>query len=507
MTLPALLDNDAGRTELPPPVLLPYQQRWVADEAPFKIAEKSRRIGLTWAEAADDVLIAAKRGGTNVFYIGPTQDMALEFIEACAMWARAYHFAASQIEEGIFVDDDGDKEIKTYKIDFPDSGRRIVALSSRPTNLRGKQGVIVIDEAAFHPDLKGLLKAAMAMLMWGDRVRVISTHDGVDNAFNELIQEIRAGRRKGSVHRYTFKEAVEQGLYRRVCLRRGIQWTAEAEARWVADVYSYYADDAAEELDVVPSQSGGAFLPMSLIEARMSAETPVIRGKWTHEFALLPDAQRRLEIDTWCREELLPILLTFTGQNRYAFGEDFGRFADLTSIAIGEELQNLTTRVRMLVELSNCPFEQQKQILFYIVDRLPRFRSGALDATGNGAYLAEVAAQKFGGTRIEQINLNETFYLEHMPRLKAAMQDGTFDGIPRDTQTRDDLRALRIIDGVPKLPKVKTQAADGQKLQRHGDSAIALFLLHYAMKRDFVPIEFQSMDRPRASAQLNDYLG
>lgn len=89
-----------------PPVLLPYQQQWVADDAQLKIAEKSRRIGLTWAEASDDALIASAAGGSNVFYIGPTQDMALEFIEACAMWARAYNQAASEIEEGIFRDED-----------------------------------------------------------------------------------------------------------------------------------------------------------------------------------------------------------------------------------------------------------------------------------------------------------------------------------------------------------------------------------------------------------------
>lgn len=29
-------------------VLLPYQKRWVADDSKLKIAEKSRRTGLTW---------------------------------------------------------------------------------------------------------------------------------------------------------------------------------------------------------------------------------------------------------------------------------------------------------------------------------------------------------------------------------------------------------------------------------------------------------------------------
>ena len=148
-----------------PAVLLPYQQQWVSIDAQLKIAEKSRRIGLTWAEAADDVLIAAAdkgAGGQNVYYIGYNQDMAIEFVEACAMWARAYNRACSDIEEGLWEEDRDDKHIKTYTIKFPDSGHRIVALSSRPANLRGKQGVVVIDEAAFHDKLGELIKAAAA---------------------------------------------------------------------------------------------------------------------------------------------------------------------------------------------------------------------------------------------------------------------------------------------------------------------------------------------------------
>lgn len=105
----------------------------------------------------------------NVYYIAYNQDMTVEYIQACAMWARAFNYAASEIEEGFWEEDDDDKHIKTYTIKFPDSGFRIVALSSRPSNLRGRQGIIVIDEAAFHEQLDELLKAALAMLIWGER--------------------------------------------------------------------------------------------------------------------------------------------------------------------------------------------------------------------------------------------------------------------------------------------------------------------------------------------------
>src|SRR4051812_17477820 len=78
-----------------------------------------------------------------------------------------------------------------------------------------------------------------------------------------------------------------------------------------------------------------------------------------------------------------------------------------------------------VVELRNIPFEQQRQILFYIVDRLPRFRAGKLDARGNGQFLAEVAMQRYGATRIEQVMLTAEWYRANMPPYKAAFEDDT----------------------------------------------------------------------------------
>ncbi|MEZ8102137.1 hypothetical protein [Vibrio bivalvicida] len=93
-------------------VLLPYQKRWVADESPLKIAEKSRRTGITWAEASDAALTAStsrSEGGTNHFYVGSNKEMAREFIDAVAMWAKAFNYAASDVQEDVFLDEDGDK--------------------------------------------------------------------------------------------------------------------------------------------------------------------------------------------------------------------------------------------------------------------------------------------------------------------------------------------------------------------------------------------------------------
>ena len=215
-------------------VLLPYQKRWIEDAAEWKIAEKGRRTGLTWAEAADAALAAGTapgEGGCNHSYVGSGKDMAREFIDAVAMWAGAFERAASDVREEVLAD--GDRDITVFRVDFA-SGHHVQALSSNPSNLRGRKGNVTIDEAAFQPSLLEVVKAAAALTMWGGKVRVISTHNGDESEFNELLADARAGRNDYSVHRIPLDEACEQGLYRRICQVAGREWSAEAERAWKA---------------------------------------------------------------------------------------------------------------------------------------------------------------------------------------------------------------------------------------------------------------------------------
>lgn len=486
-------------------VLLPYQARWFDDESQVKVAEKSRRTGLTWAEAAADVLTASKpraRGGRNTFYVGSRQEMALEFIAACALFARAFNRLAGEIQEQLFRDEEGDKDILTYTVRFPQSGFKIMALSSRPSNLRGLQGDVVIDEAAFHDSLNELLKAALALTMWGGRVRIISTHNGVDNEFHQIIDDTRAGRKDYSLHRITLDDALADGLYRRICYVTGQTWSAEAEAHWARTLRqrSPTPEDAAEEYDCVPKLSGGSALSRALIEARM-IDAPVVRFTAPAGFEQWTEAQRRVEIDTFCNAQLSPLLAGLNPAEQHAFGEDFGRVGDLTVIApyaLGQQLQR---RVPFLVELRNVPFRQQEQCLFYVVDRLPRMFGGALDAGGNGMYLAEQAALRYGASRIQQIKLSDAWYLEHMPKFRAAFEDGLIE-LPRDADVLNDLRALQSIQGIIKLPKTRTDSTTGQ--QRHGDAAIALALGYIATTVHTYPIEFQT-PRPKHERDAAHY--
>jgi phage FluMu gp28-like protein len=449
----------------------------VADQSPVKIMEKSRRIGISWAEASDDALFAASAKGDDVWYIGYNKDMALEFINDCANWARAYDLAAGEMEEIVF--NDGDKDIKSFKIDFA-SGHRITALSSRPTNLRGKQGRVILDEAAFHDDLPGLIKAAMALLIWGGDVRIVSTHNGDDNEFNGLVNEIRAGRKPYSLHRVDFDEALGQGLYRRICEVLKREWSEKAQKQWRREVIDFYGDDADEELFVIPSQGSGTYLSRALIEACMTPKIPVVRYEQKASFAELPAHVRIAEVKDWCEEKLKPLLEKIDPRRVSYFGEDFGRLGDLTVITPLVEQQNASFRAPFVLELWNIPFEQQKQVLFYVVDRLPHFSGGALDARGNGQYLAEVAMQKYGANRIHQVMASEAWYRDYMPKYKDMFESRTIL-LPKDADIIQDHRAIKVIRGVAKVPDLRTTSKDKKKQKRHGDSAIAGAMACYAI--------------------------
>lgn len=486
--LPAAI---AGR-ELPD-VLLPYQKALMAATASHQLVatDKSRRVGMTWGVGADAVLTAGAgkpAGGMDVLYLGYNLDMAREFIDCCAMWAKAFAPACSQVEEFLFIEQGEkgeDHAIKAFRITFA-SGHEIMALTSRPRSLRGRQGYVILDEFAFHDDAAELLKAAMALLIWGGKVLVISTHNGVDNPFNELLTEIRSGKRPGAIVRVTFDDALEQGLYQRICLVTGKEWSVEAEAEWRSQIRAFYGADAAEELDCIPAQGSGVYLTTALIEACMSAELKVVRLRCVQGFELRTEEYRVKTINDWLEENIKPLLDALPQNCQHAYGFDFGRSGDLSVFWPATVLSDLRRRAPFVIELRNVPFKQQEQILYYVVDRLPRFFHGKHDARGNGQALAEYAQQKYGAERIEAVMLSQPWYLANSPKLKTKLEERQWE-IPRDDDIRMDLRQIKMVRGIPKVPDdARTQGSDGA--QRHGDAAVAAILAEAAAQAD--PVEF-----------------
>lgn len=500
-------------------VLMKHQIEALKIQAAILAIPKGRRTGITFAFSFEAVLVAGARksaGGMNVFYIGDTKEKGLEFIGYCSKFSKVIaeqqSSSVSSIEEFLFEDVDENKNsryITAYRIRFS-SGYQITALSSRPANIRGLQGLVIIDEAAFHQDVQGVLDAATALLIWGGRIIVISSHNGKSNPFNQFVIDIENGiyGDTAQVYRVTFDDAVANGLYERVCYMKGEEPTIESKKKWYTTIRNSYGPNKAamrEELDAIPRDGQGVCIPGVWIERAMREERPVLRLICGDDFAEKDELDRISWCDNWIQQDIEPLIAVLNHQHEHVFGMDFARHRHFSVIWPMAIEQNLMRKVPFSVELNNVPSAQQQQILFFIISKLPHLMGGAMDATGPGMVLAEYTADKFGRPFIAEINLNRQWYGLWMQKFISAFEDGTID-IPRDLNIEQDLRAVRSVDGIPMVPKLERKDLKDPDLVRHGDSAIAGCLAWYATLNKTAQIEGQSTGERDIYHQLYGYV-
>ncbi len=469
--------------------LLPYQARWFQEEAPVAVMEKGRRTGISWTEALHAAQHARRDRG-HVYYQSFNRDMTRSWIEKAADWLRGMQVAAAIIEERDPDPDDDGREVRTYRIRLP-NGRRIEALESSPRAVRSKGDpgdLYILDEAAFvgrgdsraakQQHLSEVLKSALAIPMWGGLVRIISTHDGEDSAFCELVRDARDGRLPWAHHRVTLDDAIADGLVERI---NEVTGASKSRREFREESFAAYTsiDAANEELLCIPRRSAGVYLPRALVESCME-DAPILRFAGSDEFNAAREPQRRLEMETWLEVEVEPVLAGLAPERLHAIGFDFARSGHLSVLA-PLELDGVRRRCPFLLEMRNTPHAQQVQAILFVCARLPRFAGGALDATGAGSYVAEAVADQYG-SMIEQVLFSVTWWREQMPRYKAHLEGRTVT-IPRDDDVLDDHRAVELVRGVPGLP-------GGAGKDRHGDSAVALALACQAADQPAGPVEF-----------------
>ena len=455
------------------PLLLGYQTRWMAETARFAVCEKGRRIGLSWADAAERVVYAAEGKG-HILYMSYNKDMTETYISDCAAWARRFNLAIpAVIEETIITKDK--EQIHRYRIEC-DSGKRILALSSNPRVLRskGKPGdIVVIDEAAFCDDLPALLKAATAVAQWGGRVRIISTHNGEANAFNRLVSDIRAGRHpQYALHRITLDDAIAAGLARRVYSVTGRDWYAGAEQDWRQEIVSGYTDrDAAdEELFCVPRQGGGAWL----------------RWQWLHRAV----------------HQQAGLPAHYAGGITY-IGVDVARRNDLWVAVVLERVGDVLW-LRQLCAERGITFRQQGDIIRRLTDTYRPIRI-AVDQTGMGEAVVEQLQDAHGRVRVDGVLLSAPRRLAVATALRERFEDGTIR-ISGDRLLADDLHAIKAEQGVTGSPRL---VAARTGIDGHADRFWALALACAAAAEASGPMEYHASGVLHPSATLDSaaYLG
>ncbi|MGF2682236.1 hypothetical protein ACQUFR_05205 [Acinetobacter johnsonii] len=484
-------------------VLMKHQVEWLKIKTDIKACPKGRRTGITFAESFDAVFTAAaskEAGGMSVYYIGDTKEKGLEFIGYCAKFSRVIAEAQgqgiSQIEEFLFEDqsDKGEtRQITAYRVRYS-SGFQIVALSSRPENIRGLQGKVVIDEAAFHPNVQGVMEAATALLIWGGRISVISSHNGKNNPFNQFVKDIENGvfGEDAAVHVVTFDDAVANGLYERVCFMQGKEATIEGKKKWYTKIRKAYGSRKAamrEELDAIPRDGSSVCLPALWVERAMPEVRTILRLTLGDDFTELTPDERDSYIDDWIQRYLEPELQKLDKRKQHCAGQDYARHRDFSFILPFYIAQDLRRIAPFAIEMHKVPSRLQQKILWYMLDRLPRFGGIAMDATGSGETIAENTAERYGEHMVHQIKLSRAWYGLWTPKLVTAFEEDMID-LPRDENLKNDCSAIEEVDGIHMVTKARTKDIKDPELYRHGDGAVAMILGWFASLHLSSPIEF-----------------
>ena len=445
-------------------LLLPYQVEWVRDRSPVKVCEKGRRIGLSWAEAYDAVLHAGQQDGGNVYYQSYDKTMTRGFIADCGFWCNKLNIGAKMLGE-VLVDLGADGDHQAYKIELA-SGKEILAMTSAPRAFRSKgkpKDWAIVDEAAFVDDLGEVLKAAMAFLMWGGEVHVISTHNGTGNLFNALVSDVREGKRKGRLFSFPFRRAVRDGLPNRILGIRGVPITPKAIAAWVTEVRDFYGENAAEELDCVPTDGDGTWLTWDLI--------------------------RGAEDERAGQPEL------HTGGATY-IGVDIARRRHLW-IAVALELCGDVLWTRELIARRNISFAEQTAIVGELINRYQPVRV-AVDQTGMGEKVVEDWVNLHGSV-VEGVLMNSPSQLKLATALKERLEDRRLRN-PSDVDLRSDLRGVRKVTGPTGNPRLITPDRGDQ----HSDRFWAYALACGAAAEPWVEFEY---DRVSTTADADDDYG
>ncbi len=368
--------------------------------------EKSRQVGITFADAYDSVRKVTRRGARlDVWISSRDQIQARLYLRDCLAWARVLQRAVEPLGFEVV----SDAASAAHELRFA-SGLAIHSLSSNPDALAGKRGHVKLDEFALHQDQRLLYRVAKPVTTWGGQLCVISTHRGAGSLFNQLIRETREqGNPMGwSLHSVPLQRAVTEGLVGRINRKTG---GTETPADFLARVRAGCVDQEQwlQEYCCAPADEAASFISFELIDG-------------CREPACLRD-------HAWLA----------ASPNALYLGVDVARRQDLCVLDVGEKIGDVIWD-RLRIELLNRPFAEIEAELFRLL-RLRQLKRACIDATGLGLQMAERARQKYGW-KVEPV----TFTAAVKADLAFQLRDDLERHLVRlddDPRLHADLRSLR----------------------------------------------------------------
>jgi len=435
---------------------LSYQLAWLKDKSRFKIGKMTRQGGKSFVSAGElvedciDHEIEGKKTHWVVLSRGERQ--AVEYMQKnCKPMVKAFYkiFAAAlknapppPITE---VEYTFDREMpdattipvkyKAHEITFP-NGSRITALPANPDTARGFSANVLLDEFAFHADSRGIWTALFPCITRGYKIRVISTPNGKNNKFYELMTETDG---IWSKHIVTIHDAIAAGLDVDAAeLKAGLgdddAWDQEYELKWADGAGAVIPWD-----DIVSCEIEGAGDPKG-----------------------------------------------FTGQTVYIGNDIAGQGGDLWVAIVTEDVNDVLV-IREILTERKATFKKQ-DALMDALDARYKMRKLAMDETGMGAKPVEDAVGRYVASRVIGVHFTQSNKQDMVTLVQKKFQDRRV-GLPiGDKLLRADLHSVKK----SKNPggSAKYNAPTGG--ESHGDRFWALALAIYAASGAVVEYAYHS---------------
>lgn len=391
---------------------LPYQEDWIRDNSRNKLAEKSRRVGLTFAEEYRRVeRICAKGARYDAYITSKDEGLAKQFIREAKGFSNMFKEAG--LKAGEEVMGDGKDKCTAYTLEAA-TGRRLYSLSSNPDNQAGRAGDRTADEFALSKVQKILYAIMKPGTKWGGQMSIFSTHRGVNSFFNGLITEVRekGNPKKFSLHSIPITKAVEQGLWIKIKAQlpdddEQKEWTDEEFLQACRDEMPDQ-ESFDQEYMCIPDDDSDSFIGQDYLTACSSS---TIKGI---DWRTLPG----------------PFFLGF----------DVARKKDLSIITIFHLVGGNLVQCAE-INMAKWTFTKQQQMLHGILDDR-RVKRACIDATGIGAMIAEQAKEKYGSARVTEVVFNLGSKQELAFPFKKRFEDGLIT-IYDDHVLHADLRSVK----------------------------------------------------------------
>lgn len=410
--------------------LRPYQRRFVEDWSRRIIVLKSRRIGFTEAVLLKSFLEAKASWYHDVYVCSTSWVNAKEMIRRLTIWLDAMGRAGMDL---------GVTARRKTEIEFS-NGSRIIAMPAM--SVRGRGGTIVLDEFAFYQWDREVWAGVSPAAETDPRMRLIliSTPWGASGEFWKIWTDQNGEYGDWSRHRIDIYDAVSEGFPVDVeLLRRKYPddiWRQEFCCEFVSDINQYFPHDLLRRSLYSPEDLEGGQLPDG--QRYFGVDLASIRD------ASVLASMVKTPIDFWVEH---PHTIKPAGQSRdYA-----DQFVDID----------------VLISEGN-------------------YRRGAIDASGEGAQLAQEARSKYGRERIREVRNWPQVY-DLIPSMRLAMERNRF-WLPNDRAVRTAFTKIskRITTSNNEVYEATRDA------QGHADEFFAILLAWYAANDD--------VERPPARA-------